>query len=274
MATTGTNTMADTTPMSEKVARPPPILCLGAVRTGTASLMKALEILGYTNVHHGWEASERDDMQWQWPLLDRAADATYPNIATYNGKGFSRSDWDEIFSEYDAVSDIGSLFAESLIKAYPDAKVIFVERDIEKWYKSALPIFEPAQNPRMRKFAIKIGDLSGMESAKASYKMHQGWTGAPDPNHTVDHMKEAYVRHNALIRENVSQEQLLDFQLTQGWEPLCAFLGKEVPDCPFPHVNDSKEYQARGKKLGQKMMGRAARNVLLPCAKKDYRVRE
>jgi len=87
-------------------------------------------------------------------------------------------------------------------------------------------------------------------------------------------MKDAYVRHNALIRKNVPQEQLLDFQLTEGWEPLCAFLGKEVPDCPFPHANDSKEYQARGKKLGRKMMGRAARNVLLPCMKRDYRIKE
>jgi hypothetical protein len=24
-----------------------------------------------------------------------------------------------------------------------------------------------------------------------------------------------------------------------GWEPLCKFLGKPVPDVPFPHMNDA-----------------------------------
>jgi hypothetical protein len=229
--------------------------------------MAALQILGYSNVHHGWEASERDDLQWQWPILDRAADATYPNIATYNGKGFSRAEWDEVFGEYDAVSDIASLNAKSLIQAYPDAKVILVERDIEKWYTSVLPIFERATNPRYRKLGIKVGDLAGMGSARASFKMHQGWTGAPTPETTVEYLKSAYVRHNKYIRENVPSDQLLDFQLTQGWEPLCQFLGKDVPDVPFPHVNDTAEYNARGKKLQKKMMSRALRNLVFPCFK-------
>ncbi|KAL4724631.1 hypothetical protein ACLX1H_008073 [Fusarium chlamydosporum] len=190
--------------MAEKpVSRPPPILCLGAPRTGTASLMAALQILGYAHVHHGWEASERDDLQWQWPIFDRAADATYPNIATYNGKGFSRAEWDEVFAEYDAVSDIAGLNAESIVKAYPDAKVILVERDIEKWYKSVLQIFEAPTNPRFRKFALIMGELAGYQSVKASYKMHQGWTGAPTPETTVEHLKTAYVRHNKFIRDNV-----------------------------------------------------------------------
>lgn len=30
--------------------------------------------------------------------------------------------------------------------------------------------------------------------------------------------------------------------MSQGWEPLCAFLGKPVPNTPFPHVNDTKQF--------------------------------
>ena len=34
-------------------------------------------------------------------------------------------------------------------------------------------------------------------------------------------------------------ERLLVFNVNEGWEPLCAFLGKSVPDkVPFPHLND------------------------------------
>ena len=27
------------------------------------------------------------------------------------------------------------------------------------------------------------------------------------------------------------------YKAPDGWEPLCRFLGKDVPDCPFPHKN-------------------------------------
>ena len=32
------------------------------------------------------------------------------------------------------------------------------------------------------------------------------------------------------------------WSVTEGWEPLCEFLEVPVPDVPFPHVNDSKEF--------------------------------
>lgn len=28
--------------------------------------------------------------------------------------------------------------------------------------------------------------------------------------------------------------------LAEGWEPLCKFLGKPIPDEPFPRVNDAE----------------------------------
>ena len=30
-------------------------------------------------------------------------------------------------------------------------------------------------------------------------------------------------------------EKLLWFDVREGWEPLCEFLGVDVPDVPFPH---------------------------------------
>jgi hypothetical protein len=31
----------------------------------------------------------------------------------------------------------------------------------------------------------------------------------------------------------------------QGWGPLCAFLGKPIPETPFPNVNDTAEFHRR-----------------------------
>ena len=35
----------------------------------------------------------------------------------------------------------------------------------------------------------------------------------------------------------VPKDQLLIFDLSDGWEPLCKFLGKPIPNKEFPHRN-------------------------------------
>ena len=35
----------------------------------------------------------------------------------------------------------------------------------------------------------------------------------------------------------VPKEDLLIWNVKDGWKPLCLFLGKEVPDGPIPHEN-------------------------------------
>ena len=37
--------------------------------------------------------------------------------------------------------------------------------------------------------------------------------------------------------QKVPKDKLLVYNVSDGWEPLCQFLGKDVPDCPFPHKN-------------------------------------
>ena len=44
--------------------------------------------------------------------------------------------------------------------------------------------------------------------------------------------------HNAHVRKVVPKDRLLEWQVTEGWEPLCQFLGKPAPDTPFPRINE------------------------------------
>lgn len=39
------------------------------------------------------------------------------------------------------------------------------------------------------------------------------------------------------------KERLLEWQPTDGWEPLCAFLGKQVPSTDFPSGNITNEFR-------------------------------
>ena len=55
--------------------------------------------------------------------------------------------------------------------------------------------------------------------------------------------KQAFEEHNAMVRKIVPKERFLEFQVTEGWGPLCGFLGKEVPEGkPFPRANDTASF--------------------------------
>lgn len=54
---------------------------------------------------------------------------------------------------------------------------------------------------------------------------------------------DTYLRHNDYIRKVVPKDRLIEFEPSQGWEPLCEFLGQSVPDSPYPHLNDTKQMQ-------------------------------
>lgn len=49
---------------------------------------------------------------------------------------------------------------------------------------------------------------------------------------------QVFREHIEKVKTFVPPERLLVFDVSQGWGPLCAFLGKPVPDIPFPHLND------------------------------------
>jgi len=40
-----------------------------------------------------------------------------------------------------------------------------------------------------------------------------------------------------MIRGLVPPERLLEWNIADGWEPLCKFLGKPAPNIEFPHAN-------------------------------------
>ena len=59
----------------------------------------------------------------------------------------------------------------------------------------------------------------------------------------IEHVaSEVFERHNREVQERVPADRLLVFRVQDGWEPLCKFLGRDVPaGIPFPHLNEGKE---------------------------------
>jgi hypothetical protein len=47
------------------------------------------------------------------------------------------------------------------------------------------------------------------------------------------------------VQERGPAERLLVYEVREGWEPLCRFLGVDVPDALFPRLNDRLAFQNR-----------------------------
>ena len=107
--------------------------------------------------------------------------------------------------------------------------------------------------------------IMGIRAVQAMRKVHFGFFGAGTPDEIVVHAREAYEGYYAEIRELVPIERRLDYRMGEGWEPLCKFLGVDVPvGVEFPRENDKGEHgeeaEARLKRIHMSLV-----RVAAPC---------
>jgi hypothetical protein len=53
---------------------------------------------------------------------------------------------------------------------------------------------------------------------------------------------KAFNQHNELVRNSGLGDRLIEWELGDGWEPLCRALEMEIPDELFPHANSTATY--------------------------------
>lgn len=75
--------------------------------------------------------------------------------------------------------------------------------------------------------------------------------------------KRVYREHYDTIRRLVPEDNLLDYRVQEGWEPLCKFLGQRIPHTAFPMGNETAETTAKIKALVMYEMKKAVRNLLM-----------
>ena len=54
---------------------------------------------------------------------------------------------------------------------------------------------------------------------------------------------QIYKDFNEDIKSSILEDQLLVYQIKDGWAPLCDFLNVPVPDAAFPYKNKRKEFK-------------------------------
>lgn len=193
------------------------VIGAGLPRTATWSQKLALEQLGFGPCYHMSEALEHPD---HWPQWEAAA-AGRP------------VDWEALFKGWGSTTDApGCHFYTELMAAFPDAKVVLSMRDPEKWFAST-------QN------TILSDAVAGFHGARGSLGMVEAVGWGTDPRlHDKAWMLDRYHRHAEEVKRAVPADRLLVYQVSDGWAPLCGFLGVPVPDATFPQVNSTDDFKA------------------------------
>jgi hypothetical protein len=197
-------------------------------------MQAALDILGIPCWHSYFLFSNVADCA----LWSEALDAKFHN----KGTTFTRKEWDQVLGSWGGATDAPVIaFAHELQECYPEAKVLLVERDTEKWYKSFNDtVIANSWNPVLlaltRLDPWLVGPMGTMH-----HKWIRGWMGATSKKEMQEKARPFYEAYNAHVKAITPEGKLLVYELGSGWEPLCEFLGKPVPEVPFPKVNETEQ---------------------------------
>ena len=203
---------------------PDTMVLIGAAfpRTGTMSVKIALERLGIGRCYHMHEVALNPEHVDVWN-------------AAHNGR---MPDWRTFLSGYAATLDMPAcLYWKELAESFPGTKVLLLRRDPESWYESMLATT----------YQVVTGPKGQSDPALAMAKrvFFEGCFGGRFEDR--DHAIATYRRYCDEVRQGVSAERLLEYGVSQGWEPLCEFLGCPVPDEPFPRTNTRDSFRSRNR---------------------------
>jgi Sulfotransferase domain len=197
----------------------------GFGRTGTKSLKDALERLGFGPCHHMAEVIAHPEQVPYWQAV-----AAKKSV-----------DWSAVFRGYRSQVDWpGAHVWRELIVAYPTAKVVLTVRAEAIWWDSfSTTIGQLMANYQERPLPPHVRSMLDAWAALA------GQETFGDKFDDRDAALAAYRRRTEEVRSTVPPERLLVFDVAEGWEPLCQFLGKTIPRAPFPHQNTNEEFRGR-----------------------------
>ncbi len=133
--------------------------------------------------------------------------------------------------EHDAATDtpVAASF-QSLDSRFPGSKFIYTVRDLPEWLESCRRFWGKRQRSHFAQNPFIV-------------KLQRQLYGAIDFD--PERFADAYARHDAQVRGHFAERpgDLLVIDICGGdarWQPLCEFLGVDVPAIPFPSTNASR----------------------------------
>ncbi len=217
------------------------IIGTGFGRTGTLSTYMALQELGYP-CYHMFEVMNSKKNPGHLKLWNDVA----------NNPDKTNINWDTIFENYTAAVDNPACTVwKSLYATYPDAKIILTlhPRGPEVWYDSTYETIYASEI--MWQFKL-MGYLLPSIKRMSNMTKKLVWDGllrGTMKNKTL--AVKRYKEHIEEVKAVIPADRLLIFKVTEGWKPLCDFLGKPIPDKAFPRVNERAEMSKKIQQLAR-----------------------
>jgi hypothetical protein len=213
------------------------VIGAGLPRTATTTQMFALEQLGFGPCYHMRDLLA--GLETGLPLWEAVADGAADWDAIFGGDRVIRStvDWPS------------ARFYRELMDVYPEAKVLLSVRDADAWVRSMREtvwgLFH--SNTVMRHVSDARAVVDPLWDRYLRLMTRLNWdpeTGAFAGDHRSDTGLAALMaRWDDEVKATVPAERLLVWDPSQGWEPLCEFLGVAVPPEPLPRLNDKQAFR-------------------------------
>ncbi|KAF5025501.1 hypothetical protein F66182_2406 [Fusarium sp. NRRL 66182] len=216
------------------------VIGAGYSRTGTLSMAMALEeLLDGPVMHGGSQLLGREDGK-QFSLRYDMILTVVAYVKLWSDIFTARHDRQKLLkllreatAGFVAITDApGNCFIEELLEIYPEAEVICVNRDREKWWKSWEPVTKEAGAGFLRWFLAPVHGKRWYPKLVAQFSEQQEQKFGPM---TAARLSE----HNQYVQQVTPAEKFHMMDLGQEWTPLCEILGLPVPNKPLPRANDA-----------------------------------
>ncbi|MEN7535945.1 sulfotransferase family protein [Aurantiacibacter flavus] len=193
-------------------------LGVGWAKTGTTSLASALRHLGFRHKTQELSFTDALDQPGQEPIWECAA----------RHETFEDWPWLLLYREFD--------------QRFPGTRFILTTRDPQSWLISYRRQLERSDQ--------------GEQTTRWRRRLY----GLPFPDVTDEMLLERYNRHNRDVRAYFADRPddllVVNWAAGDGWEKLCSFVDRPVPDIPFPVAN-----AAPPKSVLRRFAGRARRKL-------------
>jgi hypothetical protein len=220
-------------PTSTNPPRKAKIVSIGMFKTGTRTLMECFRTLGFST-----------------------------SIYTFNQERLARWCAGEPYLDIEDVQDEPVFaFWRQIAEAHPDARFVMTIRPFEAWFKSCSKNFRDPKDVRIENGRA----ISVAREGKLPRRLHleellkrRNATVTPalewllgihggGLDESREFYKRVYVSHLAEVQAYFKDQgdRLLIWDLTDPefskWEPLCEWLGVDVPPVDFPWINKTKD---------------------------------
>jgi len=237
----------------------PFVIGAGLGRTGTTSLHKALDDLGYKTLHMRdvlGKIANNPHVWFDWAKAKRNKADNAHELAMVVVKQI-------IDDGYTATTDFPAcLLYEELMEAIPDAKVILSVRSSgEAWADSVLSTIGAVGPLQCERAPAKFDEfLNAYYTTTYPYLWEEigvAPLGEVDCSKPLDRdaLIKAHDDWTERVKANVPAEKLLVHASKDGYGPICEHLNipsGEAPD-EYPHLNDTKQFQMMLKMMKKKI---------------------